>query len=332
MSPLLINIAEITESDLPLCIHIEPSERIFLSKSIDHFSDDLSTPYTSLNVSGGVDILKQQALCPFKAFSTHRLNARELESPLPGLRPKDRGKFIHKILENIWGKIKNFEHLSKLSTQEREEIVSKEIKKCILELKSTQPNRTKYFELEENRLHVLISDWLDLELKREPFEVISHEKTENITIGSLNLSLRVDRVDKLINGYKMVIDYKTGKNNSISSWFDDRIDEPQLPIYALLDPSSTIGICFAQVTSSENKFLGISQYDIGIPGVKSLQEVNNSSVATWPDQIQKWKTDLETLSNEFSSGWALVNPKENEQTCKYCKLHSLCRIYQYDQR
>jgi hypothetical protein len=51
---------------------------------------------------GGTAILKDQALCPFRAFAHHRLGASALEAPAPGIDPAARGTLVHTVLEKFW--------------------------------------------------------------------------------------------------------------------------------------------------------------------------------------------------------------------------------------
>jgi len=43
-------------------------------------------------------------------------------------------------------------------------------------------------------------------------------------------------------------------------------------------------------------------------------------------QIATWRIVLEDLAHEFRAGYAAVDPKRGEKTCRNCGLGSLCRI------
>ena len=51
---------------------------------------------------GGTGILVDQAACPFRAFAHHRLGAREMDRPEPGLGPPERGQLLHAMMANLW--------------------------------------------------------------------------------------------------------------------------------------------------------------------------------------------------------------------------------------
>jgi ATP-dependent helicase/nuclease subunit B len=185
---------------------------------------------------------------------------------------------------------------------------------------------TQYLSLEKQRLLKLLQEWIALEKERSPFIVATNEKSTTLTIGNLPLTIRIDRIDELANGEKLIIDYKTGKNNDINSWFSDRPEEPQLPLYALLDPDNTIGISFAQISPGEICFKGVSRYALDIKGIKILSDIKKTVALSWGEQIKQWHTHLTSLSNDFYHGDARVNPKEPSQTCTWCALKPLCRI------
>lgn len=91
------------------------------------------------------------------------------------------------------------------------------------------------------------------------FRVIEREATCNLTINQLPLQIRLDRVDQLSDGSLFLIDYKTGVN-TITGWFQERLTDPQLPIYALFQNESEkhyAGIAFAEIRNGDMKYKGV---------------------------------------------------------------------------
>lgn len=325
-SPLIQNYSPLI--DLELDAFLSLCQRIYNSKNLTYFIDDVA-PAINANekIRGGVSIIKHQALCPFKAFAEWRLHAHPIESPLPGLRAKDRGDIIHKTLELIWNEIKTHETLISMEEEVLAKLITDSIEKAMDASSHTKKELIEYITLEKKRLHKLISDWLALEKERPPFKVLHHELKTEITLDQLALSLRIDRIDELENGKKLIIDYKTGKYNDINQWLSDRPAEPQLPLYALKENTETIGISFAQISPFEHSFKGISQLNVDISGIKLLSEIKKATALSWDEQLQQWKNTLLMLSQQFYQGHAEVDPKETE-TCVWCKLKPLCRVNQ----
>jgi len=190
-------------------------------------------------------------------------------------------------------------------------------------LERNHSDHTQYLALEKKRLRHLLLDWLQIEKNRAPFKVIAREYTVSTQLNNLQFTMRLDRIDELENGKKLIIDYKTGKNNDIAKWFGERLEEPQLPLYALLDAENTAGIAFAQIAPGEQCFKGVSCYDFNIKGIKADKA---NSAAKWVEYMTEWNQSLGQLSEDFCQGIAIVDPKETLQTCLYCAFKPLCRI------
>lgn len=328
-SPLIRDLPSITTSALIKDTVDSVSQNIFKTRQLEKIIDEIAPPIAAeTKVSGGTDIIKQQALCPFKAFATHRLHAREMEEPMPGLRPKDRGTIIHKVLEIIWTKLQSSSVLIKLNADELKQIIEESIEAALALTPNTRSHYKQYISLEKKRLYKLINDWLDLEKSRPGFSVMMREKRAEITLNKLKFSVQIDRIDQLEDGKKLIIDYKTGTQNFEHKWLGNRPDEPQLPLYALLDPIDTVGITFAQVAQGDNKFIGLSKYTLDINKITPIAEFKGTSLTSWDLQLQEWQKTMMQLSDDFSDGIAKVDPKEQEKTCEYCKLKPLCRIYE----
>jgi ATP-dependent helicase/nuclease subunit B len=151
-------------------------------------------------------------------------------------------------------------------------------------------------------------------------------------LGKLTFTVRIDRIDQLGDGNKLIIDYKTGAYLNANSWLGDRPDEPQLPLYAQLDDVSTAGIAFAQIAAGKHGYIGISQYDLCINGIKAAEEYRANDNKNWQALASDWKTILTQLGDDFFHGKARVDPKDAVQTCKRCSLKPLCRIQQQDRK
>lgn len=324
-SSLIKDLTLIKKTDLRLEEYHSPQLRVFQSKQLETLIDESAPPVISdEKIRGGVNVIKQQALCPFKSFAEWRLHARELESPLPGLRAKDRGTLLHKVLELVWNQLQTQAKLIEIEDEDLYHIITNCIDHA---LSNTQHNEfIQYISLEKKRLYQLVRSWLQIEKERSPFKILMNEKSVPFTLGNISLTLRVDRIDELENGKKLIIDYKSGRTHEINHWFGDRPEEPQLPLYILLDPENTIGISFAQLYPGEYGFKGVSHYALDIDGIKLISEIKKTTALSWSEQITQWEQTLIKLSNEFHQGYAAVDPKNPPQTCVWCALKPLCRV------
>lgn len=300
----------------------------FQNRQLEYFEDSQAPvlqPHETIPT--GVSLFKTQAACPFKAFAEIRLFARPLESSQLGLRNQDRGILLHKALELIWNDINDSTQLNTYSDVELKRLISIHIEQAI---QLTLPDHSfpkRYLLLESNRLQQLIYRWLTLEKQRPPFKVISQEKSHSIQVGNLPITIRVDRIDELSDGSQLIIDYKTSRYHSISYWFSDRPEEPQLPLYCISDPAQKIGITFAEIHTDNIGFKGISKKDIDIESIKPIHTVQYAENRLWEEQIANWHKTLESIGNNFYKGDATVDPKNPSESCRYCDLHTLCRVY-----
>lgn len=276
-------------------------------------------------VTGGSALLANQAQCPFKAFATHRLHARPIESTQEGLDARDRGQLIHNILEKLWRTLKNQDDLLQLSEDKLENLLKTLILEAFdqrLQTKNrTYPPLLKKIEIE--RLLRLLSACIEWEKVRPPFQVLAVEKTATVHLGGLTVDIRLDRIDELqpLNDNtpqtQCVIDYKTSIP-SIKPWREDRPDAPQLLLYALTNPDIS-ALLFLQLKQGHATAHGISADDIAIKGVQPIKKDED-----WAAFQTAWHQRLTAIAEEFTQGNCRPLPISTS-TCQWCAYQSLCR-------
>lgn len=327
MSPLIRDLDEIVVEQLDLSSYLSLAELSRNSQLIETVQDTQAPAINSVeNHTGGTSIFKLQAACPFKAFAEIRLHAKALESTTLGLKPQDRGKIVHKALELTWLKLKTSENLQTYSEMDLKNLLTPIVKQAIQLVTGHELIPSRYFSLEIERLQNLLFNWLMVEKSRPPFKVIAQEEERLISIANLSIKIRIDRIDELEDGSYLLIDYKTGKNNPLTYWFGDRLEEPQLPLYCVTADSAIVGIAFAEVHPDGLSLKGVSKKNIATDAIKPLSETNYSEGQSWEQQVQNWQHTLEKLGNEFVQGNAEVDPKSGIETCRYCKLQAFCRV------
>lgn len=332
-SALIKNLEHIDTS--PLFFHFSPcgkdSPPKFLAKGderevkyLEKVLDTHGPNFTEMTeIAGGTKLFKLQAACPFQAFATLRLQAIPLKEPVLGLTEAERGIALHRVLESFWNITQNHTNLCAMKDYLLKKNIT-DLTKSILKEMNVQKNLPQYFYvIETERLVGMILQWLMIEKKRLPFQVISQERRQTTTLGKIMFHLQIDRIDQLQDGSYVIIDYKTGLT-ALSQWLGDRPDEPQLPLYAILNKDKLSGVYFAQIRTKQDDYLfkGISNNKEYLLEEKS--KVFNQS--EWENQLISWQTILNKLSDDFASGLATVDPKNGAQTCQYCYLQSFCRI------
>ncbi len=320
-SQLILHYNNITLDTLSLAEHQTLSDKIFKTGELETITDACGPPVTATEkIQGGSWILQQQSICPFRAFVSIRLNATAMGNAEIGISAKDRGIITHEALERIWKTLKTQHNLLNQSAEQLDDIVEQSI------THSLKNYRSAYVEIERLRLRHLLADWLALEKERPAFKVREQETRRHIHIGKLALNIQIDRIDELNDGQQLIIDYKTGANNTIYDWLSDRPQQTQLPLYCVYGSEQSVGLAYGIVKNSALQFKGIIGDETQIPFAKliPLKKIKENHF-NWQELKSHWKSTLENLSDDFCNGQAAVDPV-NEQACLHCDFNAICRI------
>lgn len=309
-SPLISGVSPLLETP-ETRTYARHRDLIFASRRIETVADGQAPALATKTPKGGTRILSDQAACPFRAFARHRLAAEALEEPVEGLDAMARGSLLHALMKELWSELKGSSGLQ----GNVEPAIELAAKAAVAEAKLEEP----FAGLERKRLAKLAREWLEVEREREPFEVVAMEDKRQLSVGGLQLNGRIDRMDKLQSGGYAIIDYKTGRPTP-NDWLGERPDDPQLPLYALNSKEVIAAVTFAKLKTGEMRYMGFSRQKDLIPDVKPAKD--------WDALVAGWKKELDALGLGFASGDARVDPKKLLQTCRYCDLQPLCRVYE----
>lgn len=302
--------------------------RQLMGGALETLRDEQAPPVLDAKrLRGGSQILKNQAACPFKAFALHRLNALESEDLQSGISPPVRGNLLHISLEMIWQELKTQSALLALSEPALNELIDTHIRRAWLRVEGQNQLGPRLKELENKRAATLIRAWLELEKQRPPFRVMFQESLQHVQIGGIPLRVRYDRIDELESGEGLVVlDYKSGQTD-IRAWAGERPDEPQVPLYSILQGDRLKAAVLAQLHVKEVAAKGISEDEGLLPGLKAPSSLGRLGMPDdWMQVLTFWRDTLERLAQDFMRGDARVDPKHSITTCRFCELHSLCRV------
>ena len=321
VSPMFASLPEASIRDLGLGKIRGLTERMRSSSDMEILQDHQGLPCTEQEISGGTNLFKLQAACPFQAFAKLRLGVIPLKTAEPGLDALDRGALIHEILNQIWQKLGTHSNLIALPKEEEVALIQQVVRETLEGRTSSRRalGNQNFAHIEQGRLEQIITQWLELEKERSPFTVLESEERQAVYVGGIAITIQEDRVDLLENGERLILDYKTGECTP-SSWEGERPEEPQLPIYAVASGDEPIaGISFGSLKVGKLGFKGIVNQNLKIPGVKKSQKPLS-------EYIQDWNEVLLKLGMEFREGMAEVTPKSPPRTCLSCGLTTFCRI------
>ena len=329
-SPLITGIPQ-SAPDVKLSLNeSDLIRRIHESGTLERLQQDAAPAFAGQQAAGGATLFRDQSACPFRAFAVHRLNARPLDEPETGLDAAGRGELVHLALESFWKRVRDHEQLTGLSDDALCSELQAAAHAAVAYGQEQWPDTftERFIKLEQQRLVRLLQDWLQQERRRPPF-VVEHMELRGVArVGALQVSTRIDRVDRLLQDDSLVvIDYKTGAGSTPKQWLGERPEEPQLPLYSQFDERlaahTVSAVSVGRVRAGECGFLGLARDENILPGIKPFGEAG----LDWAGLQHNWKEVLQTLAQSFAEGEATVDPRD-DNACRYCHLMSLCRIHE----
>jgi probable DNA repair protein len=276
---------------------------------------------------GGAALLAAQANCPFQAVARFRLAAEPLAEPSFSADARLLGNLVHELLQRVWQRLGDSATLHRHDEASLGELIAPLAQATLDDLGRQRPDlfTARFRALELDRLQRLLLDWLAVERQRgQGFRVESLERAQTVEVEGLQLKTRADRVDRLEDGSLAIIDYKTGREVSSTGWFDERLSEPQLPLYCLADDAQVGAALLARVRRDGKGcgFVGLSRAPGFAPGVETPQ--HDGVELAWTELLGWWRGALGRLARELISGRA--DPTPSPAACRYCRQGPLCRV------
>ena len=309
MSPLLAGIRATMSAGASMSPALMPNpDRYSVGQSAqpETVAADPPPPWPSgQRVRGGARVLSLQAVCPARAFIEARLRGMELPQPSRPLDPATRGNLLHRLLERLYGHEECRHGLALVPRSRLSDLFSGLVENV---LDDWLPRRDVFLrrlrELERERL------WSQLLLlaarETEWGEFTAETETpRSLTIGSLALALRLDRIDTFADGAQLVIDYKTGSFKP-KSWRSQRLEDCQLPLYALR--TGCRGVAVLQFTPSTVVVYGVGDPALGTGCLTTPGKFFAEPELDWNGVVARWKGQLELLADEFAAGDFRIDP------------------------
>ena len=256
-----------------------------------------------------------------------------MDEPVEGLDPAARGTLVHEALEALWTAIRTSTALAALDEAGRRRAIAEAVGTA---LQSFEQDRritlpARFRQLEAGRLQKLLDVWLGVEGRRAlPFEVVACEQPAEVEIEEIKVKMIVDRIDRLDDGRQIIIDYKTGAAIDIRNWAEQRITEPQLPIYAALVNDEVAAVVFAKVLLDKPAFAGVADEKDILPGVQGIGDdkqkiFDPAEVPDWIAVVTHWRERLHAVAKEVKQGQAGV-VFADESALQYCEVLPLLRL------
>ena len=328
-------------SDIPLSSDDYPFDtHIKLINSDYHWRQDEAIRLNSGKISGGAYLLGQYAACPFQAMSNFQFRIKTSQNTDNGIDPRVRGGWLHLAMEKFWESVQTQSALLELTGEAQIELVKSTLSDAQAEYESQLfANAPKeIIDLEFEKLFQQIQEWLEFDRLRSPFTVET-EVSKTLSLGQLDFTFRIDRLDTNAQGAYEIIDYKTGKTD-FKKWLGSRPQEAQMPAYVLACQNKPLAsLSYAKLKTGEVAREGIwfnDQSEYGFQFIEHTKENSKDrtkSIVANPELvkidrtiIEQWSESLTGLSAAIASGKMPVSPFQPAETCRFCEYKDFCRL------
>jgi len=326
-SALIAGFPLAAEMELPIGI----DRRIHATARLEALADERMPPWNAGQVArGGSALVKAMAACPFQAQVRFRLIAESLEQPCPGISRIDSGRIIHLALQWLWDEWQSSKSLARLDPAILEQQVRATVERaCRQIVRGSDRFETALRAIESERASAKVLALCQQDARRPEFVVEGLEKSADLQLEGVGLSMRVDRIDRLDDNSLLLIDYKTGRT-SIRDWLGERLREPQLPLYALAVGAEVRAVAFGNLATGNEGFTGIAETGVAGTDIEPLSAMGRRTdgIDDWDDIAAIWDRTLKALLRGFAEGDARVAPRRISEDCRYCDLAALCRRHE----
>jgi ATP-dependent helicase/nuclease subunit B len=264
-------------------------------------------------------MISDQAACPMMAYFRHRLKASFASMPQPFADAAYRGSLMHAAMQFLFAGREGHPGVPRSGQ------VVAAVAAAMNKHHARQRLLPVSFEAERLRLENLLLQWLEFETARQGFAVECPEQTITAELHGHPISVRADRIDRLDDGGLMIIDYKSSKG-STSGWSQDRLQQAQLPLYAVLlsrqdqgmasgvvsDAVGSVvggpvsGVALATVRQGECEFIGISaEAAATFDGIRSFDNQKTGFAkrfSGWDHLLRHWEQGIDALAGEIKLG------------------------------
>ncbi len=281
----------------------------------------LSGPGLAQPLRGGVERLRVQQDCAFRAQAQWRLGAMPPETRTDGIPSRLRGMLLHSQLDGLWQELQDQQRLLQLTPESQAALIERHWQAA---LRANARAGTAWIEpgvLERERVRAarLLDRVLLLDRERAPFVVRLREHETVWRHGAASLRMRIDRIDETAGG-NLLIDYKSGEAGTIKLQ-EGEARPLQLAAYVVALADSGIEVGAALLLS-----LKPAQAQFGYVGASGMEKPLSRRVrpvADWHAARQQWLLELQQLLAQHLSGGAQL--AASTQACRYCHLSAFCR-------
>ena len=252
-------------------------------------------PVTRLSASAYEDLRR----CPYRFFALRQLRLQESDELESELGKRDFGNWLHTLLHHFHLMLKQSPAPDLL---QRIAMINIAAGQATTELGLSDSEFLPFAAIWP-RVREGYLDWLARH-EATGAQFAESEVWKDMPLGKLTLLGKLDRIDQMPDGSRIVIDYKTEARSTTQARINDAQEDTQLAFYAALLTDDTLAAAYVNLGEKE------STRTYGQPEIVDLRDELIGSILS----------DMERISK------AVPLPALGEgKACDYCAARGLCR-------
>jgi probable DNA repair protein len=276
-------------------------------------SDGVPAVRPGEKVGGGAATVQRQVTEPFSAFAYGRLGVRDLQPVQAGLPANVRGNIIHRALHHLFLDKPSSRDIAAWSNGVDDRIERAVDAALARHIRFADGVLLRLLAIERKRLRELLRRFIEAEMQRQEFQILSVEESVGLLRYGVDLDLRVDRIDRLADGTLLIIDYKTGAVKTLLTRDGDP-KELQLVVYALAIDAEVGGLALINIDSRA----------IIYKGAGGSVDWDRFPPELWPTRLGGWKKIVDNALAQLAAGDVRLNTAQTALESR--RLNVLSRI------
>jgi ATP-dependent helicase/nuclease subunit B len=237
--------------------------------------------------------------CPYRFFALRQLRLQAQDELDTELDKRDFGNWLHHLLKLFHVNLQGAGAVDDLA---REAMLNAAAQQATRDL-ALSDSEFLPFAAAWARVRGGYSAWLAAH-EASGATFMEAESSRETRLGSLTLIGKIDRIDRLVDGSALVIDYKTEAPASTAQRLKAALEDTQLAFYAALLSDDSLAAAYLNLSEKE--------------GCKAY--VQSDIVALRDELLEGIATDLARIG-QGAALWALGAGK----ACEFCAARGLCR-------
>lgn len=254
-------------------------------------------------VAGGASTVQMQASEPFTAFAKGRLRIREIAAIESGLPATLKGSILHQALHAFLAAKPDSSTIAAWTDTEIGERIDHALSLVLAPARvHLDATHRKLIELERQRLHAIMKNFVAAERSRPPFAIENGEYGIDFERYGVRLVLRVDRIDRLADNSRLIIDYKTGMPKPLLDR-DGNLLDLQLVVYAMAVGEPIGGVALMNIDSRA----------ITYKGTGGSVDWDPKRRADWAERLAAWIKIADAALHRLAKGDVRIDVHRLEQ-------------------